>query len=427
MHRTPRLAALALATAAAGALVAGPNAGLAAGDPTSDPLFEEQWGLQQIRAPGAWSTTTGAGAVIAVIDTGVDLDHEDLGANVRSGTTFLDCGDSGCGDGDWESAEDGGHPHGTHVAGIAAAVGGNGTGVSGVAPDATILPVKVLDADGSGTSEDTARGIRWAVDQGADVINLSLGFPPGFQALELTGLLSEITEAVEHAHANGVVVVAAAGNEAVPLCASPGFQAGVICVSSTGRAGEKPWYSNHPVKPDTVAVAAPGGSGALVFCGTEILSTVPQGSSFNACGHGNNYEELFWFGTSMASPHVAGLAGLLAAQGCTRTQIIDTITATARLPGTDVRGVWDPVWGFGIVDAEAAVGSAPCGGGGSDGGGGGDSGGPPEGRGDGAPDEDDPGGSPGQNSRAGPPDDRKPRSDALTAGISGLLSPSGLG
>lgn len=162
--------------------------------PPNDPLYSKQWGPQQVRAEQAWPRSRGAGVVIAIVDSGVDLDHPDLASKVLTGKTFLDCGKNGCGNGDWQSgpmqrrAFD--SPHGTHVAGSAAAATGNGAGIAGVAPDASILPVKVLDEDG-GSFADIALGIRYAADRGAKVINLSLGAPPGIQALTLTGLLRD--------------------------------------------------------------------------------------------------------------------------------------------------------------------------------------------------------------------------------------------
>jgi subtilisin family serine protease len=326
---------------------------------TGDPLAPGQWGVDQVRAPAAWSTSTGDGAVVAIVDTGVDLDHPDLDGKLLPGATFLDCDSRGsCGNGDWESGPEkrsrSKSTHGTHVAGIAAAETGNGVGMAGVGRDADILPVKVLDEEG-GSFEDIAAGIRWSVDQGADVVNLSLGAIPGAQALTYTGLISDVQEAITYARDNGVVVVAAAGNDfMVPLCGTPAFDDGALCVTATDKREAPAAYSNMGLKPDLASVAAPGGS-ILPVCGEDVVSTVPLGTGrSSACpGYGTDYDE--YAGTSMATPHVAGVAALLAAQGRDDDAIMDVLLSTSRQPRSDVRGAFTPQYGWGIVDAEAAV------------------------------------------------------------------------
>src|SRR5215210_5593672 len=203
----------------------------------NDQYFGLQWGQQQIHSPQAWATSTGAGQTIAIVDSGIDLDHPELASKIAGGITFTGCAGkpSGCGNGDWESAPSAGppSPHGTHVAGIAAATTGNGTGVAGTAPDARLLAVKVLTEDG-GSFEEIAAGIRWSADHGADVINMSLGALPGVQALEITGVIADTKEAIDYARSKGVVVVAAAGNDFVsPLCGTPAFDEGALCVTAT--------------------------------------------------------------------------------------------------------------------------------------------------------------------------------------------------
>jgi subtilisin family serine protease len=338
--------ALALAYAPAASAATEPN----------DALWGQQWGPQQVRAPEAWSTSTGAGQVIAIVDSGVDLSHPDLVGKFVPGATFVGCAENGpCGNGDWESGGQAAgepDPHGTHVAGIAAAVTNNSQGIAGVAPDASLMPVKVLGEEG-GTFAEIGAGIRWAADHGADVINMSLGALPGVQALEITGIESDAREAIEYANSKGVVVVAAAGNEFASICASPSFSDGALCVAATDRNEVRANYSNFAIKPDLLTVSAPGGQGAL-FCEEDIISTVPVGHE-DYCPGNAGYD--YYAGTSMATPHVSGVAALLTAQGRTNTAVYDVLTSTARKPQSDVRGVYDPVYGYGIVDAAAAVAS----------------------------------------------------------------------
>ena len=322
---------------------------------TNDPLRSQQWGLDQVHAEAAWPTTTGSGVTVAVVDTGVDLSHPDLKANLVPGATFTGCSKQNpppCGNGDYRGpdGENNADEHGTHVAGIVAAIANNGVGVAGVAPNAKIMPVKVLE-DGSGSFEEIAGGVRWATDHGAKVINLSLGALPGAQALTITGLESSVTDAIAYANSKGVAVIAAAGNSATPLCNTPAWENGAICVASTDRNEAKSWFSELPNKPDLKAVTGPGGAG-LFFCEDDIVSTVPQGTGSASCGE-SDYD--YYAGTSMATPHVAGVAALLFAQGRTLANVEDALLDTSRQPLTSVTGVYSPTYGWGIVDAAAAV------------------------------------------------------------------------
>ena len=321
---------------------------------TNDPLRSQQWGLDQVHAEQAWPTSRGAGTVVAVVDSGVDLTHPDLQANLVSGVTTVGCGrnQTYCGNGSWVGMDGVAQPadtHGTHVSGIIAAVTDNGVGVAGVAPDAKIMPIKSLE-DGSGSFGEIAAGIRYAADHGARVINLSLGAPPGVQALTITGVESSVTKAIAYATSKGVLVVAAAGNESFPVCDTPSFEPGALCVTSTTREETPSWFSNGAVKPGLDAVAAPGGAG-LLFCQDDIVSTVPVGTGSAACGQ-RDYD--YYAGTSMATPHVAGVAALLYAQGRSRSNVHDALIATARTPGAGT-GLFTTSYGHGIVDAVAAV------------------------------------------------------------------------
>ena len=348
MRRTILLLSLVCATlgfAATGAAAPG----------ASDTYYGLQWSLDQINAPEAWATSTGKRQVIAIVDSGVDLTHPDLKTKLVRGATFTGCAEepNGCGNGDWESgrADEAPSPHGTHVAGIAAAATNNGIGVAGVAPDAKLMPVKVLTDEG-GSFEEVAAGIRWAADNGADVINLSLGALPGVQALVITGLITDAKDAINYAVSKGVVVVAAAGNDTTSICGEPGFNGNALCVVATGPDQERTWYSNFAVNQDLNVVAAPGGAGTL-FCADDVISTVPAGTE-SVCGRNRPGYDMY-AGTSMATPHVAGVAALLTAQGRDVFQVYGVLKSTARTPGVEERGLYTPTYGFGIVDAAAAV------------------------------------------------------------------------
>ena len=320
----------------------------------SDPLRAEQWGLNRIQAEAAWPVSTGTGALVAVVDTGVDLSHPDLAANiVGAGADFVEPGGTCPGNKKrgrtcvQDGAQDQ-NGHGTHVAGIIAAVTDNGTGVAGVAPGARILPVRVLDAEGAGSSDQIAAGVRYAADQGADVINLSLGYLSGAgEVFKVLGDLDPVYEAFSYATAKGSVLVVAAGNDAVPLCAEPAAAPGVICVGATDRNDLKAWYSNTDATTLKNYVVAPGGAGGPI-CADDVLSTYLRGAETYCESDG--YESIA--GTSMAAPHVAGVAALLAGKGDGRDDIVRKILATADdlgAPGAD------SIYGSGRVNAARAV------------------------------------------------------------------------
>ena len=303
----------------------------------NDPLLGKQWGLGQIKVAGAWSRgALGAGTTIAIVDTGVDLNHPDLKDKLLPGADFVS--DETCSPG----AQDV-NGHGTHVAGIAAAATNNGIGVAGTAPAAKILPVRVLDSLGEGTTEDISAGIRWAADHGAQVINLSLG--NDIPLIDLSGL----SPAVDYAWSRGAVIVAAAGNSTLPLCGFPAASAHAICVAATDSNGFPSSYSNFPFRLDGgVAVRAPGGDG--LTCDGDVWSTywpAAGGNGAEACPP-KGYEPIA--GTSMAAPFVSGVAAMLRGAGLSNQQVLECLKRTSSNGGS-----YDPIWGYGIVSAESAV------------------------------------------------------------------------
>ena len=237
-------------------------------DTPNDPYLGYQWNMAKVQASGAWEITTGsAGVAVAILDTGIDLSHPDLQGKVVASVNFSD-----------SSTASDVNGHGTHVAGIVGAATNNGQGVAGLGYSTTLMNVKVMGDNGTGGDSWIAQGIVWAADHGAKVINMSLGAPFYSSTLE---------DAVNYAWSKGVVVVAAAGNEGSNTPFYPAAYTNVIAVASTDMFDKLAPLSDYG---DWVDVAAPGGN---------IYSTLPN----------NNYASLS--GTSMASPHVAGLAGLV--------------------------------------------------------------------------------------------------------------------
>jgi len=278
-----------------------------------DPLLDQQWGLTAIGAPSVWSVTRGAGITVAVIDSGSGP-HPDLDANLDAGRTMFGSIDS-VGVLDIDNAG-----HGSHVAGIIAAVANNAIGGSGVAPQSRILPIRVLDAQGSGDSKDVSKAVRFAVDSGAKVINLSLG-----GTTESTSL----TAAIQYAVDRNVLVVAAAGNGAADSPPKwPGASDLTIAVTAVDRNNS---VTSFDQRGDYIDLAAPGAS---------ILSTAS-----------NDYK--IQSGTSMAAAFVTGAAALLfAAQpSITAAQVRDVLQRTATDIGAPGR---DTTFGYGLINLVAA-------------------------------------------------------------------------
>ena len=288
-----------------------------------DPEFSKQWHLQAAGAPRAWDTTRGEGVTVAVIDTGIypvdDLDP----ARLVKGWNFVAHND--------DARDD--HAHGTHVAGTIAQSTGNGLGVAGMAPQAKLMPVKVLSAFGGGNSHDIAEGIRFAVDHGARVLNLSLGGGGRSLAME---------SAVAYARRRGAVVVCAAGNSGSRGVSYPAAYPGAFAVSAVGPQGRLAPYSSYGPE---VAIAAPGGDKSQGEEAGVLQETLAEGSTTQSAYR--------WFqGTSMATPHVAGAAALLMSLGVSAPGAVETLlTSTAKKPPESGA----ERYGAGLLDAAAAV------------------------------------------------------------------------
>lgn len=280
-----------------------------------------QWNLDRIRAYQAWDISTGGNVRIAIVDTGISPTHPDLAGKVVWGVRYYG---EGWSDSNWQ--DDNGH--GTHVAGIASAVTNNGQGVAGVTWGASLLAVKVLDSAGNGDYYNVERGIVAAADQGARVINLSLGGRSSSGGL---------ADAVRYAQDRGALVVAASGNYGDDTPMYPAAYANVVAVGATNIYDQ--WASYSCYGPH-LWVAAPGGDGAQ-----GVLSTYWS-------SRGDAYDWLA--GTSMATPHVSGLAALL----WSINPDISALSIRAILSGTaDDLGApgWDPYYGWGRINAERAA------------------------------------------------------------------------
>ena len=281
----------------------------------NDPYYSQQWGVQDIHADLAWDKVTAsqrAKVTIAVLDTGINFNHEDLQAGIVPGYNFIDNNNNPLD----------GHGHGTHVAGIAAAIVNNGKGIAGIAGGAKIMPVKVMDDSGSGDYAVIINGIKYAADHGAKVISMSLGGPGSSQAMQ---------DAVDYAISRGVSVVAASGNSNSSV-AFPGNCIGVITVGAVSSNNQRASFSNYGPEMDVVAP------------GVNIISSYKEGAS--------SYTSMS--GTSMATPFVSGVVALVRAANPSLaprevTKIIDQATTDLGTAG------FDNYYGYGLTDANKAV------------------------------------------------------------------------
>jgi subtilisin family serine protease len=292
----------------------------------NDPYWSYQWHMQALKMPQAWQITKGQGTVVAVIDTGVS-EGQDGFFKLLQGKDFVD--------GDNRPNDE--HGHGTHVAGTIAQATDNGIGVAGVAPKASILPVRVLDANGGGDNNDVAEGIIWAVDHGANIINMSLGSSSSSEV---------VADAVAYAYEKGVTVVCATGNDGFSDFVSyPAALPTPIAVGAVDANSKVTFYSNQGREIDIVA---PGGDTGADVNNDGMEDGVVQETRMNG-----EWSYFFLQGTSMATPHVAGVAALVHANGVTDPDAIyKVLTKSANDLGA--RG-WDTTYGYGMVDPVAAL------------------------------------------------------------------------
>lgn len=311
--------------------------------PPNDPLFRFQWNLSAIQIPSAWAVSRGAGATVAVLDTGVA--YRNRGPYRRApdlaGTRFV---------AGWDFVDDDPYPddvappggrrsHGTQMAGIIAQTTGNAIGGAGVAPAATIMPIRVLRPDVTGSARAIARGLRFATDRGADVVNLSIAGPSETRVLR---------NALDYAEAKGVTVVAAAGNDGRPSVSWPAAHPKVVAVGAVAQNMTRARYSNYGSALDLVA---PAGAGDRVDTGygpgDGVVAQTLKGGPSNFCF-------CFTASTSAAAAQVSGVAALLVGSGrATRPAEIRTaLLSSAQDLGP--RGQ-DPEYGAGLVQARRAL------------------------------------------------------------------------
>lgn len=279
----------------------------------NDSMYQPyQWNLKMIGMEKSWDITEGnKNVIVAVVDTGVDLDHPEFKGKLVKGHNFVDNSDV--------PQDDNGH--GSHVSGVIAARANNGTGIAGMSWNSKIMPIKAIGSDGSGSAYDIAQGIYWAADHGADVINLSVGNYTSSAALK---------EACKYAFDKNVILVAASGNDSSSQPSYPAAYPEVMSVAAVDHNREQAEFSNYG---DYVDVAAPG---------VDIPSTYIY----------SDYAALS--GTSMACPHVAALASLIRSvnPGMKNTDVIKLIQRTAVDLGAPGK---DEAYGYGLINVNAAL------------------------------------------------------------------------
>ncbi len=309
----------------------------------NDQFYSYQWNLSKLNMPTAWDASTGSGVTVAILDTGVA--YENYSSAGRQFLIAPDLASTQFAPG-YDFVNNDAHPnddhgHGTHVAGTVAQSTGNSVGVAGVAYNARIMPIKVLSATGAGTSAALANGIRFAADNGAQVINISLGS---------TASSATVESAIQYAYEKGVTIIAASGNSSATSVAYPAaHNAQVIAVGATRFDNTRASYSNSGSALD---IMAPGGDSAVDQNGDGYGDGILQ-QTFTT-GNPSAFGYFFNQGTSMASPHVAGIAALLISKGnaTTPTDVRTAIESTAIDLGTPGR---DNLYGHGLINPVGAL------------------------------------------------------------------------
>jgi serine protease len=284
----------------------------------NDPQYSKQWHLHNIHAERAWEETRGRGVTVAIIDTGVSKVPDLAKTEFVAGYDFVN---------DKATADDD-NGHGTHVAGTVAQSTNNNYGVAGIAYEAKLMPLKVLSSSGGGTISDIAEAIRFAADNKADIINMSLGGGGESQVMK---------DAIDYAYNKGVVIIAAAGNEGNSSASYPARYAHVIGVGATDAQGERAAFSNYGAGVD---ISAPGGGN-----GSKIWQEMIDPDTNTPIISGLE-------GTSMAAPHVAGVAALIKSTGITAP---DEIFAVLQQSVRKIEQDPQNYYGAGHLDAAAAV------------------------------------------------------------------------
>ncbi len=303
----------------------------------NDPYYSYQWHFHGVDEGGidmepAWDLATGKDVVVAVIDTGIRVGSDLANTCILPGYDFVND--------DNDPTDDNGH--GTHVAGTIAQSTNNNEGVAGVAFNACLMPIKVLDANGYGTYADIVDGIYYAVDNGANIISMSLGGSSPSTALE---------DAVAYAYNHGVTVIAAAGNDGTNQISYPAaYDAYVIAVGATQYDKQRAPYSNYGSSLDVVA---PGGNLDLDQNGDGYGDGILQQTFQRTWWGGIQWGYYFYEGTSMATPHVSGIAALLYSVGVTNPDDIRNIIESTAIDLGDPG--WDQYYGWGLVNAYAAL------------------------------------------------------------------------